>query len=1002
MLRVRIDGGQLTQLEQLRVIAAISTDVRRATPPTSPTGRTSSCTGSASRTCRRSGGASRPSASSTTEACGDVPRVILGSPVAGIAADELIDPTPRDRRDHRAATSATPESCEPAAQVQVRHQRAPEPGRRPRGQRHRLRRRGAPRATGPASTCGSAAACRPTRSLGRAPGRVGAARPGRRRSGRGVAQIFRDYGYRRLRNKARLKFLLADWGAEKFREVLRGRVPRPRRCVDGPPPPEAPRRPATTSACTSRRTAGSTSASAPSSAGSPGPSLAKLGRRRRGARLGRLRTTPHQKLVVLDVDGGQASSRWSPALDAHRAAGRARACSAAARWPAPASSSASSPSSRPRQPATAAVAELEERLDGFRAADIRSRSTSTAAPTRAPASRSPTSASRASSSRATASRRWATRCTWAAASASPGPRRPASAARVRGLKRAAADGLADYVERLSRAAPRGTATPATRPSPSGPHRARGGGPAVTVPPRACAPPSVPRDEPQGRSPSRATWSSAASPTSEASAAEGWSPGRRATSDGCRRGRLLDGGRRAPPPRRPSAAPGVDVLFLDTGYHFTETVRTRDEVRRALAVRIVGSARPTQTVAEQDAEFGAEPRSPATLARAAPAARSARCKDALGGYEAWVTGVRREEAPTRPNTPLVGVGRAQRTASRSTRSRRGPRRRCSTYAAAHKAPVNLLVANGYPSIGCEPCTQAGSPPARTPAVGRWAGLSKTECGLHDDPLGRLRALTPSPFPPRPRATAAATTARPRPPRGRGHPRHPRGGRPSSSGPVLLFSGGKDSIVMLHLATQGVRAGARAVPGAARRHRAQLPRGPRLPRRDRRAARPAPRGRPRARTTSTTAGCGSAPTALATRCRPLRCSTPSREAASTRCSAAAAATRRGPAPRSGSSRCATSSASGTRATSAPSCGACYNGSHRPGEHVRVVPALQLDRARRLELHRRARAPTCRRSTTPTSATCTQRDGMRLRRRARTRRRARARASSAGPSATGPSAT
>ena len=95
--------------EQLRAIAGISR-TSAATPPTSPTGRTSSCTGSASRTCPRSGSASRPSASSTTEACGDTPRVILGSPVAGIAADEIIDGTPAIEEIRATATSATPSS----------------------------------------------------------------------------------------------------------------------------------------------------------------------------------------------------------------------------------------------------------------------------------------------------------------------------------------------------------------------------------------------------------------------------------------------------------------------------------------------------------------------------------------------------------------------------------------------------------------------------------------------------------------------------------------------------------------------------------------------------------------------------------------------------------------------------------------------------------------------------------------------------------------------------
>ena len=81
----------------------------------------------------------------TTEACGDTPRVILGSPLAGIAADEIIDPTPVDRRDHP-ALHRRPRAGQPPPQVQVRDHRPPEPRRRPRDQRHLPRRRRAPRA----------------------------------------------------------------------------------------------------------------------------------------------------------------------------------------------------------------------------------------------------------------------------------------------------------------------------------------------------------------------------------------------------------------------------------------------------------------------------------------------------------------------------------------------------------------------------------------------------------------------------------------------------------------------------------------------------------------------------------------------------------------------------------------------------------------------------------------------------------------------------------------
>lgn len=172
-------------------------------------------------------------------------------------------------------------------------------------------------------------------------------------------------------------------------------------------------------------------------------------------------------------------------------------------------------------------------------------------------------------------------------------------------------------------------------------------------------------------------------------------------------------------------PGVDVLFLDTGYHFTETHVTRDEVARALDVRIV-DVLPEQTVAEQDAEFGAE------LFARDPGLCCARRKveplqRTLGGYEVWFTGVRREEAPTRANTPLVAYD------ERNGLVKVNPLAAWTfdellDHAGAHQVPVNLLMSHGYPSIGCEPCTKPVAA-GEDPRSGRWAGLAKTECGLH---------------------------------------------------------------------------------------------------------------------------------------------------------------------------------------------------------------------------------------------------------------------------------
>ncbi|UWF77436.1 MULTISPECIES: phosphoadenylyl-sulfate reductase [Microbacterium] len=172
-------------------------------------------------------------------------------------------------------------------------------------------------------------------------------------------------------------------------------------------------------------------------------------------------------------------------------------------------------------------------------------------------------------------------------------------------------------------------------------------------------------------------------------------------------------------------PGVDVLFLDTGYHFAETIFTRHEVARTLDVRIV-DVKPAQTVAEQDAEFGRD------LFARDPGLCCARRKveplqRALGDCEVWFTGVRREEAPTRAATPLVtfdernGLVKVNPVAAWTFDDLIG-------YATAHEVVVNPLVANGYPSIGCAPCTRPVAP-GDDPRSGRWAGLAKTECGLH---------------------------------------------------------------------------------------------------------------------------------------------------------------------------------------------------------------------------------------------------------------------------------
>ena len=172
-------------------------------------------------------------------------------------------------------------------------------------------------------------------------------------------------------------------------------------------------------------------------------------------------------------------------------------------------------------------------------------------------------------------------------------------------------------------------------------------------------------------------------------------------------------------------PGVDVLFLDTGYHFVETIGTRDAVEAVYDINVV-NVTPENNVAKQDELYGKdlfarEPNECCRMRKVEPLSK------ALRGYSAWVTGIRRVEAPTRANAPLIswdkafGLVKINPLAAWSDEE-------MQDYIDANGVLVNPLVFEGYPSIGCAPCTAKPAEGA-DPRSGRWAGLSKTECGLH---------------------------------------------------------------------------------------------------------------------------------------------------------------------------------------------------------------------------------------------------------------------------------
>ena len=294
MLRVRIDGGQLTT-EQLRVIAGISREFGRDTADLTDRQNIQLHwieVESMPEIWRRLEAVGL----GTTEACGDVPRVILGSPVAGISATELLDPTPQ------------------IEEIQSRFIGDPSLANLPRKFKSAITGHPSQDVVHEINDVAFVAVEHPDLGIGydlwvggglstapRLGERLGVFVTADRVSDvwHGVAQIFRDYGYRRLRNKARLKFLLAEWGTEKFRRVLEDEYL-------GYALPDGPAAPKPVSAGDHvgihRQKDGRFYIGVTPIVGRvSGPTLDALADLIEAHGSTRLRTTPHQKLVILDI-----------------------------------------------------------------------------------------------------------------------------------------------------------------------------------------------------------------------------------------------------------------------------------------------------------------------------------------------------------------------------------------------------------------------------------------------------------------------------------------------------------------------------------------------------------------------------------------------------------------------------------------------------------------------------------------------------------------------------
>ena len=294
MLRIRMDGGALTT-EQLRTIGELSRDYARGTADITDRQNIQLHwvrVEDMPEIWRRLEDVDL----GTTEACGDTPRVILGSPVAGISADEIIDPTPVIKeisrryigdpelanlpRKYKTAVTGHPSQdvvheINDFALVGIDH---PEHG------------------PGFDLWVGGGLSTNP-----RLAERLGVFLTEEEAPDvwYAVTQCFRDYGYRRLRNKARLKFLLADWGPEKFRQVIEDEY-LGRKLTDGPAPP-APTSPGDHIGVHLQKDGRHYIGAAPAVGRVNAEVLLQLADLLEAHGSQRLRSTPHQKIVALDI-----------------------------------------------------------------------------------------------------------------------------------------------------------------------------------------------------------------------------------------------------------------------------------------------------------------------------------------------------------------------------------------------------------------------------------------------------------------------------------------------------------------------------------------------------------------------------------------------------------------------------------------------------------------------------------------------------------------------------
>lgn len=165
-----------------------------------------------------------------------------------------------------------------------------------------------------------------------------------------------------------------------------------------------------------------------------------------------------------------------------------------------------------------------------------------------------------------------------------------------------------------------------------------------------------------------------------------------------------------------AAPGIEVIFLDTEAHFPETLAFVEEVRVRYGLNL--------TVTKPGPESATHP---CGSEQCCQFRKVAPLRQAVQGSQAWLTSLKRVDGPTRADAPIVswdeafGLVKINPLVTWTNDD-------IASYLADHDLPVHPLVNQGYLSIGCAPTTRPVAP-GEDPRAGRWAGLDKSECGLH---------------------------------------------------------------------------------------------------------------------------------------------------------------------------------------------------------------------------------------------------------------------------------